>query len=148
MRSNTPDATNGLAEKSVAISGKAGNPAVFTHPDDPTLIPSKLVENEAFHIAAKGEALNYVIAFKNNGDVPARNVVVSDELPAELTYIENTLRLDNRALTDAEDGDEGSVNNRLLRIKLANPIAPGGIVKISFKASITCLLYTSPSPRD
>lgn len=136
VRSNNPDTVNGLAEDSGTIINSVGKPAIFTHPDDPTLIPLKLVENQPSYIANKNQPLNYLISFRNNGDVAARNVSIVDDLPEQLTYIANSLRLDGRSLTDAEDTDEGSVVGRRLVIKLRNPVAPGQIVRVNFQAMV------------
>lgn len=136
VRSNTPDTSNGLVEDSGTINNSVGKPAIFTNPEDPTLIPLKLVENQASYIANKNQPLNYLITFRNNGDVNAKNVVILDELPEQLSYIANSLRVDGRSLTDGEDGDEGSVVGRRLVIKLNNPVVPGQIVKVNFQAMV------------
>lgn len=136
VRSNNPDTTNGLVEDSGTIINSVGKPAIFTNPDDPTLIPLKLVENQASYIANKNQPLNYLISFRNNGDVAATNVVIVDNLPEQLNYIANSLRLDGRNLTDGEDGDEGSIIGQRLVVKLNNPVAPGQIVRINFQAMI------------
>lgn len=136
VRSNNPDTSNGIVEDSGTITNSAGKPVIFTNPDDPTLIPLKLVENQASYIANKNQPLNYLITFRNNGDVAAKNVVILDDLPEQLTYIANSLRVDGRSLSDNEDGDEGSVIGRRLVIKLTNPVAPGQIIKVNFQAMV------------
>ena len=135
-RSNTSDTVNGVAEDSGTIVNSAGKPVNFTNPDDPTLIPLKLVENQASYIANKNQPLNYLIAFRNSGDVAAKNVVITDDLPEQLTYIANSLRIDGRAVTDIADSDEGSVAGQRLVVKLANPVAPGQIVRLNFQAMV------------
>jgi uncharacterized repeat protein (TIGR01451 family) len=136
VRSTNREAANGLVEDSGTIINSVGKPAIFTHPDDPTLIPLKLVENQPSYVANKNQPLNYLITFRNNGDVAARNVVIVDDLPEQLSYIANSLRLDGRALTDAEDSDEGSIAGRRLVIKLKEPVAPGQAVRINFQAMV------------
>ncbi|NNE98490.1 MAG: DUF11 domain-containing protein, partial [Pyrinomonadaceae bacterium] len=135
-RSNDTGTVNGPVEDTGSILNNSGRPAEFTDPVDPTLIPSKLVENQSSYISSKNEPLEYAISFKNNGDAEARNVVVSDELPEELSYIAGTLKLDGVTLTDAEDADEGHVIGKNVIVRLADPLIPGEIVKITFKALV------------
>lgn len=143
VRSNNPESLNGLVEDSGTIINSVGKPAIFTNPDDPTLIPLKLVENQASYIANKNQPLNYLIAFRNNGDVAAKNVVIVDDLPEQLTYIGNSLRVDGRNLTDNEDGDEGSVIGRRLVVKLKDSVAPGQVVRVNFQAMV--VVNTTPA---
>lgn len=135
-RSNLPNSANGFAEDVGTIINTTGKNAIFTDPNDPTLIPQKLIENQARFVANKDQAINYQISFRNNGDVPAKNVVVTDEMPAELTYITNTLRVNGAQVSDTVDADEGSVVGNLLTVKLANPLLPGQMVIINFQALI------------
>ncbi|NJM52373.1 MAG: DUF11 domain-containing protein [Blastocatellia bacterium] len=136
VRSVTQGTANGLVEDSGTIINSAGKPAIFTHPDDPTLIPLKLVENQSSYIANKNQPLNYLISFRNNGDVAAKNIVIVDDLPEQLVYIANSLRLDERSLTDNEDDDEGSIIGRRLVIKLKDSVAPGQLVRVNFQAMV------------
>lgn len=135
-RSNLADSANGLAEDTGTIINTTGKNAVLTNPNDPTLIPQKLVENQATFVAVKNQPFNYLISFRNSGDVPARNVVVVDDIPSELRYVANTLRLNGKPVSDADDTDEGSVVGNHLTIKLANPLEPGAIVNINFQALV------------
>lgn len=129
-------AVNGPSEESGTIINTVGKNAKFTDPTDPTLIPEKLVDNKAHYISQKDEVLDYTISFKNAGDVPARNVVVTDNLPAELEFVAGTLKLNDSALTDADDGDQGSINGKVIKVSLATPVNPGQVIRVSFKAVI------------
>ncbi len=133
-RSNNTDAVNGQAEDEGTIVNSGGNPANLTDPNDPTLIPSKLVQNKPSYVSSKTEPLEYEISFRNSGDVDARNVVITDELPVELSYIANTLKLDGVSLTDASDSDEGEVNGRDIIVRLSQPLKPNEVARITFKA--------------
>jgi uncharacterized repeat protein (TIGR01451 family) len=137
VRSNNTDTANGPVEDSGTIINSVGKAVTFTNPNDPTLIPSKLIENHASYVADKNQPLNYSISFRNNGDVVAKNVVISDDLPSQLNYVANSLRLDGHNLTDNEDNDQGSVVGRLLTVRLAQPVAPGQIVRLTFQAIVT-----------
>lgn len=118
------------------IINAAGTGARLTAPGDANLPPTKLVENNPRSVAAAGQALNYTISFKNSGDLAAQNVRVVDELPAELEMVAGTLFLEDRLLTDATDGDEGSATARRFEI-LINQVAPNATVRIKFQARLT-----------
>lgn len=135
-RSNVTDAANGIAEDEGTIINTAGKAAVLTDPDNPTLAPVKTVENQRSWVTSKNQPLKYQIAFRNSGDIAARNVVLTDELPDGLQYIAKTLQIDARSVSDADDSDEGSVTNNRLTVRLANPVAPGQIVHVAFQAMI------------
>ncbi len=137
VRSNNPDAVNGQAEASGTIINSGGNAPIFTNPQDPTLKPLKLVEDKATYVAGQNEPLEYSIAFQNKGDVDARRVVLTDRLAPELSYLANTLKLDGKALTDAQDSDEGEFSAGTIIIKLASPVKPDEVLRITFKATVT-----------
>ena len=136
-RSNNTSAVNGPAEDSGTIINSGGKAATFTDPNDPTLIPLKLVQNEASYVSSKNEPLEYLITFRNSGDVEARNVVVSDDLPDELSYLENTLKVNDKALTDAVDSDEGEFSGKKVIVRLSSSVKPNETVRITFKATVT-----------
>ncbi|HKZ79139.1 MAG TPA: hypothetical protein VJ124_12615 [Pyrinomonadaceae bacterium] len=95
--------------------------------------PVKTVNGGSRAVISAGSPINYTISFRNSGDTPARRVAVTDDLPAELEYLANSLRLDNQILTDAQDADEGSVQGRQIIVRLAE-VSPGQIVHVMFQA--------------
>jgi trimeric autotransporter adhesin len=111
----------------------------LTSPTDPNLPPLKTVNGSAESIVSTGSTFPYEITFRNNGDVAARNVVITDELPLRVEYVASSLTLENRALTDADDTDEGSVQNRRITFRLPT-IAPGELVTVSFRARLNGIL--------
>jgi uncharacterized repeat protein (TIGR01451 family) len=130
-----PGTKNSFAVDSGKIINVAGNAVIFTSPLNTSLPPVKLVENLAQTTASAAQILNYTISFRNTGSVTARQVRVIDDLPAELEYVGNTLRLNNRTLTDASDTDEGTATAR--RVELLIPeIAPDAITLIQFQARL------------
>lgn len=135
-RSNLQMSANQAATDDGTIINVVGAGARLTHPTDPTLRPLKLVEDHERTVAHAGQPLNYTISFRNNGDVPARNVTVVDELPDALNYVSNSLRLGERGLSDADDGDEGRIVGRRVELKLSQSLAPGEAVKLSFQATV------------
>ncbi|HYX43044.1 MAG TPA: hypothetical protein VE821_15170, partial [Pyrinomonadaceae bacterium] len=136
-RSNVTSVGGALAEDTGTIINAVGAGVRLTSPVDAELPPVKLVENQARTTAAPGQTLNYTISFRNSGDVPARNVVVGDTLPDALLYVPGTLRLNDRALTDAPDADEGhAISVHQFEVRLS-AVAPAEVVRIAFQARVT-----------
>lgn len=115
----------------------AGNSAILTSPNNPNAPPLKLVNQQQIYVGATGERLNYSISFRNRGDVAAQNVVLIDELPGELSYVANSLRIDGRSVTDVPNDDEGTVIGQRIEIRFAQPIAPNQIVNFNFQAIVS-----------
>ena len=134
-RSNDASTANGPKQDDGTIINAVGAGASLTAPDTPQLPPVKFVEDKARVTSSPGQPLTYSIAFRNRGAVPARRVLVVDDLPAELDYLAGTLRLDGRSLTDADDADEGRVTGRRLEVRL-NEVAPNQVVQITFVARL------------
>jgi uncharacterized repeat protein (TIGR01451 family) len=135
-RSNVVAAVNGRGEDEGTIINAVGNGPRLTSPQSASLPPLKLVNDNPQAIVSPGNPFTYTISFRNSGDVAGRNVLVSDDLPAEIEYVPSSLRLEERNLTDMEDADEGTVRARRLEVRL-NEVAPNQIVKISFSARLT-----------
>jgi len=134
-RSNVLDALDAGAADTGTIVNVVGRGARLSSPADPQLPPVKLVSGRERVNTSPGRTLDYEISFRNSGDVTARRVVLRDDLPEGLNYVAGTLRLDGRALTDAEDADEGHVRDRRLEVRLAQ-LAVGEAVRVSFEARV------------
>ncbi|HEY0004105.1 MAG TPA: hypothetical protein VGB17_04775 [Pyrinomonadaceae bacterium] len=130
------NATNGIAEDDGTIINQVGAGPRLTSPSDSSLPPSKLVNGSAQTVVGIGNPFTYTIAFRNSGEVTARSVLVTDDLPAGIEYLSGTLRLETRNLSDADDADEGHVSARQVIVRLAE-VAPGQVVNISFKARLS-----------
>jgi uncharacterized repeat protein (TIGR01451 family) len=137
-RSNVSTTINGLASDDGTIINSVGDAARFTDPNLPSAPPLKLVNGEARATAAPGGTLDYTISFRNRGSVNARGVLAADDLPAGLEYVAGSLRLAQRALTDAADSDEGQIanNNRRVEVRLAQ-VRSDELVTFSFRARVT-----------
>lgn len=133
-RSNV-EGVNGRPSDQGTIINAVGSAARLTSPTDPGLPPLKTVNDNSRSIVTAGTPFTYAIAFRNSGDVPAQNVVVTDDLPAQLEYIAGSLTLDGRNLTDIADADEGSVQSQRLMIRIAT-VAPGQAVYVTFRARL------------
>jgi uncharacterized repeat protein (TIGR01451 family)/fimbrial isopeptide formation D2 family protein len=135
-RSTLLSPNGGFAQDDGTIINSAGTGAAFTAPGNAGAPPEMLVENLPRAAAGPGQTLNYTIAFRNSGTVPARQVRVVDDLPVELEYVAGSLRLNNRSLTDADDADEGIGTTR--RIALLVPeIAPDAVTVVQFQARLS-----------
>ncbi len=136
-RSNLSIGAGGMATDDGTIINAVGRGAQLTHPNNAQLPPLKLVEDRPSYVAHIGQTLNYSVSFRNAGEVAAQNVVLVDDLPVELDYAPNSLRLNERQLTDADDADEGRVAGRHIEIRLQQPVAPGEVVLLRFQAVVT-----------
>jgi uncharacterized repeat protein (TIGR01451 family) len=135
-RSNIQMSANQAATDDGTIINAVGAGVRLTHPTDPTLRPLKLVEDKDRAVVQAGQPVGYTISFRNNGDVPARNVVVVDELPTALNYVSNSLRMGERQLTDAADADEASITGQRIEFRLSQPLPPGEAVLLRFQAVV------------
>ncbi|MGI8654060.1 MAG: isopeptide-forming domain-containing fimbrial protein [Pyrinomonadaceae bacterium] len=137
-RSNVVTTAGGttMAQSTGTIINAVGDGARLTSPDNPQLPPVKLIENKDRAVAATGQTLDYSISFRNHGQTSARRLRVTDNLPAGLEYVANSLRLGTRSLTDTEDADEGTANAKSIVVRLSE-VAPEELVQITFKARLT-----------
>ena len=135
VKTNAPSNNGPQKDDGTSIS-KTGEPAKITDPANPSLPPIKLVENKDQYTSTAGSIVNYSISFRNRGQVPALNVLLSDDLPAQIDYVPGTLKLGTNALTDISDADEGQViNARRLEIKLAK-VDPDQAIIVTFQAKL------------
>lgn len=68
--------------------------------------------------------LTYQITFNITGNGTAKNITMSDPVPAQETYVPGSMKLNNIPLTDATDSDAGNFTNNTLNLNLGNQIAP------------------------
>jgi uncharacterized repeat protein (TIGR01451 family) len=132
-RSNATNTANGQIEDLGTIINAVGEGARLTHPTDADLAPSKMINGLTQAVVNSGAPFNYTIAFRNSGDTAARHVLVEDQLPASIEYVPGSLQLNDRSLSDALDGDEGSVQNGHIRVRLDH-VNPAEVVRISINA--------------
>jgi len=99
-----------------------------------------LVDERRSEVAGSGQSLSYTIEFRNSGAVPARHVIVTDDLPASLVYEPNSLHFGDRALTDQADADAGEVAGQTIKVKL-DEVRPNELVQISFRARAWWALF-------
>jgi uncharacterized repeat protein (TIGR01451 family) len=134
-RSNVNGVNGRPTDEGTIINALGVGPRI-TSPDDSNLPPLKTVNGNVQSVVSPGSPFTYSIAFRNNGDVAARAVVVTDDLPSQVEYVPSSLILDNRVLTDAQDTDEGTVQGRRVVFQL-DSVAPGQLVTLSFRARLS-----------
>ncbi|HEX3083211.1 MAG TPA: hypothetical protein VHP99_01710, partial [Pyrinomonadaceae bacterium] len=135
-QSNSTNAVNGRGQDVGTIINAVGIGPRLTDFANPNLAPLKLVNNVAQSVITAAAEFTYTIAFRNNGDSPARNLLVADQLPAGISYVPGSLMLEDRRLSDAIDTDEGSVQNNLINVRFAT-VKPGEGFHLSFKARLS-----------
>jgi uncharacterized repeat protein (TIGR01451 family) len=135
-RSNSANAINGRGQDAGVIINAVGQGPRFTDPNDSNLAPNKLINGLRQAVVSSGTQFSYAISFRNSGDAAARNVAIDDQLPQGIEYVPGSLQLNDRNLSDAVDGDEGSVqsDNVKIRIPLVNP---GEVFRINFRARLS-----------
>ncbi|MGQ9005897.1 isopeptide-forming domain-containing fimbrial protein [Bacillus subtilis] len=85
---------------------------VKVYPRNPVLESEKTAKNldsdkEKYEA---GDTVVYTIKTRNTvADSKVTDLVISDELPEGLEYVSGTLKVDDKAVTDAEDDDKGDV---------------------------------------
>ena len=90
---------------------------------------------------APGETLTYTIVLKNNGTTQATSVIASDPLPLGITYAPGTIKVNNVAKTDANDGDGADFGVNVLNPRAGvyvnvGTVAAGAQVTIAFQATV------------
>jgi uncharacterized repeat protein (TIGR01451 family) len=135
-RSTAAGAANGNVQDAGTIINSVGAGARLTDPVNASLAPSKLVNGLAEAIVSVGNQFTYTIAFRNSGDAPARDVIVSDPLPPGVEYVPASLRLNDQSLSDVQDADEGSFLNNNIEVRLPR-VNPQESFRITFNARLS-----------
>jgi uncharacterized repeat protein (TIGR01451 family) len=102
-----------------AVSSVNGNPTFGNFLDNiefsnsPCLSVTKTVANltaGSGGLTRPGDVLRYTVSATNAGGDDANNSVLTDPIPANTTYVPNSLVVSGTPVTDATDGDTGEVN--------------------------------------
>jgi uncharacterized repeat protein (TIGR01451 family) len=86
-----------------------------------------------------GARINYRIVVTPTGTGTANNVLITDAIPVNTTYVAGTLRLNSAALSDAADADAGQFVTApapQVRINLGNLTSASGVQTIDFAVVI------------
>ncbi len=130
---------NGNVEDDGTIINEVGQGPHFSNPNSTALPPLKEINGASQAVVTRGNPFTYALAFRNTGDVAARNLVVTDDLPAGVEYVAGSLHLEfngNKDLSDAQDGDEGFVREQHVELRIPS-LAPDQVMRFSFKAQLT-----------
>ena len=82
-----------------------------------------------------GQVLTYTVVITNNGQGTAKEIVFRDPVPANTTYLPNSITVDGGTRTDAQDGDNAFVANREVVVNLGT-MGPAGSHVIVFSVTI------------
>lgn len=82
-----------------------------------------------------GTVLTYRIDAVNVGSGIATEIIMTDEVPVNTSYIPGSMALSNIAKTDAADGDQGTLVGNSVVFHLPT-IGPGGSVFITFDVTV------------
>jgi uncharacterized repeat protein (TIGR01451 family)/fimbrial isopeptide formation D2 family protein len=129
---------SGSVSDTGTIINSTGRGPQLSSPNSAALPPLKQVNGGNQAVLSRGNLFNYSIAFRNSGDVAARNFVLIDELPPGISYAAGSLEIDNndvKPLTDAQDADEGFVQGQHIEIRLGD-LPPDRVVRLNFKARL------------
>lgn len=86
-------------------------------------------------VSMPSAVLTYQINAVLSGTGTATNLVITDPLPAELTYVSGSITVDGLTKTDAVDGDNAQFLANTLTVTLGNVAAPANVI-ITFRARI------------
>ena len=134
-RSNSANSVNGRGQDVGTIINAVGQGARLTDPNDSNLPPRKLINNSSQAVVSNGNQFSYSISFRNSGDTVARNVLIDDQLPQGIEYVPGSLQMNDRNLSDAVDGDEGSAQSDKVKIRIPL-VNPGEVFRINFRARL------------
>ncbi|MCB9538428.1 MAG: DUF11 domain-containing protein [Myxococcales bacterium] len=82
-----------------------------------------------------GETVEWALQVTNRGIAPGEAVRVSDPLPAGVRYVDGSLQLDGRGLSDAPDGDRGQVVNGQVTVDVG-VVGPGTVSEVRFRTVV------------
>lgn len=120
---------SGGPAQTLNLSSTEANPLYI---GDATIGSTNFTKTAGTQSAKVGDEIPYTITISNGGNIEARNVTITDALPAGTTLVDNSLSVTNKQTGSNVDytGDLAS------GLKLTNAIVPGAAneVDISYKA--------------
>jgi len=115
------------------------NTVVKVYPRDPKLESTKTVKDitgDPDH-PADGDVLEYTISSRNTvSEGIVNNMTISDNLPAGLEYVSNSLKVDGTAVTDVADDDDGDVTDGTVTGHLGD-VTDTDVHTVTFQAKLT-----------
>jgi len=86
--------------------------------------------------AIPGAVIEYTIVVTNSGGANATAVVLSDNIPANSTYVAASMLLNAAALTDAADADAGTFTGAAVNVNAGTVNSGGGTATVKFRVTI------------
>jgi uncharacterized repeat protein (TIGR01451 family) len=129
-RSTNTAVANGVVTDTGKMWALAQAGATIAGPTSPQSAITKLVNHVRTHPANPGETVSYAISFKNYGGSPATNVVLSDDIPAGITALPQTVALNGAAI-----GSAATLTGQRLTVKIGT-LAPGAMGVLTFDAVV------------
>lgn len=86
-------------------------------------------------VVMPGSVMTYRIAVALSGTGTAVNLVITDPLPAETTFVPGSISVDSAVKTDAADADNAQFSANTVSVSLGDVAAPANVV-ITFRATI------------
>lgn len=83
-----------------------------------------------------GATVQYTLNVSVTGGATANNVVITDAIPANTTYVANSMTLNGTALTDAADVDAGTFTGTGISVSLGNMTSATAAQTITFNVTI------------
>lgn len=130
-RSTNTAAANGLVSDSGRMWAVAQPGASLGGPAGAATSITKLVNHTRTHAAQPGETVTYTIAFRNYGGSPATHVVLTDDVPAGITALPNTV-----AVNGTSAGANASLSGTRLTVALGT-VATGATDTVTFDAVVS-----------
>jgi uncharacterized repeat protein (TIGR01451 family) len=84
-------------------------------------------------VATLGDTIVYLIRWRGLGPDSTGSVVLYDPIPSGVRYVEGSMVLDGRRLTDAADADPGAFSAGSITVRVGS-VAPGELGILEFRA--------------
>jgi uncharacterized repeat protein (TIGR01451 family) len=86
--------------------------------------------------AIPGATIAYTIVVTNNGTASATAVALSDNIPANTTYVPASMTLNTGALTDAALDDAGTFTGTAVNVNAGTVASGGGTATVTFRVTV------------
>jgi uncharacterized repeat protein (TIGR01451 family) len=135
-QSNSANAVNGRGQDTGTIVNAVGLGPKLTSPDDPNLPPVSLIDGKTQAVLTLGTTFTSSIAFKNSGDTAARDLVITQPVPAGIDYLPDSLQIVSSQTSAKTDSTQPTDSDRDVVVRLPR-VDPGQVVRLSFRLRIT-----------
>ncbi|UAL28750.1 DUF11 domain-containing protein [Nocardioides rotundus] len=128
-----------------AVSGTSGNATLGNFLDNiifgnaPCIITDKSVRDVNGGVTTAGDVLEYTVRATNNGGAASILTSITDQIPANTTYVPGSLTVDGTTRTDAIGDDVGQVSGGVVRANVGSgaTASQGGSLAVGQTATVT-----------